>query len=67
MILEIPLQNFHPVAIRRHTEKYWQRLKKVPLELSHQSREIEIIPYEKLWTIILDHLENRDSRKGGEK
>lgn len=67
MLLEIPLQNFHPVAIRRHTEKYWQRLKKVPLELAHQSREIEIIPYEKLWLIILEHLENRDSRKGGEK
>lgn len=62
MLLEIPLQNFHPVAIRRHTEKYWQRLKKVPLETAQQTREIEIIPYEKLWAIILEHLENRDLR-----
>lgn len=67
MLLEIPLQNFHPIAIRRHTEKYWQRLIKTPLEMAHQSHEIEIIPYEKLWNIILEHLENRDTRKGLEK
>lgn len=64
MLLEIPMQNFHPVAIRRHTEKYWQRLQKVPLELAQQSQELEIIPYEKLWNIILEHLENRDTRRG---
>ena len=62
MLLEIPLQNFHPVAIRRHTEKYWQRLKNTPLEMANQSREIEIIPYEKLWSIIMEHLEKRHNR-----
>lgn len=63
MLLEIPIQNFHPVAVKRHTDKYLQKLTQAPLEVTQQTVEIEIIPYEDLWKIIITHLENSESKK----
>jgi hypothetical protein len=56
MLLEIPKAMFHPEAAQRKAKRYHVRLLDHPLELSMQPREVEIIPYERLWQIILHYL-----------
>ncbi len=59
MLLTIPAQGFHRVAVTRHAEKYRQMLLSVPMELASQSHDVEIIPYEDLWEMALESLENK--------
>ena len=56
ILLEIPKANFHPEAARRKTARYHQKLLNHPLEIAMQPREIEIIPFEQLWHIIIHYL-----------
>jgi hypothetical protein len=42
----------------RHADKYVKMLKKVPLDFANQSHDIELIPYEDLWQMALDSLDN---------
>jgi len=70
MLLQIPKANFHQVAVERKVEKYLERLRDFPLNLSSQSHEIEIIPYESLWTMVLETLDSnfhraRSSKRNG--
>ena len=53
MLLCIPKVHFHPVALQRHAKKYTDRLG------SYQGGEVEVIPYEKLWEIVLIFLQRR--------
>ncbi len=57
MILKIPDANWHPLRVQRHVEKYYKRLIATPMEISDQSAEVEIIPYEHLWELVLEILE----------
>lgn len=52
-LLQFPLANFHPEAVRRKSQKYIDLLKSQPLEVANQTHEIEIIPYEHLWELAL--------------
>ena len=55
MLLLVPQNNFHPKVVERRVGLYLRRLE----EESHKidpARIVEVIPYEKLWSIILDHL-----------
>ena len=54
MLLQIPLSDFNVNEIRRKTQKTAQLLEDTPWETVNQHREIEIIPYERLWAILLD-------------
>lgn len=45
--------SFHPIAVKRKTEKWHQELIRTPLDLSNQPFELEVMPYEKLWEIVL--------------
>lgn len=56
MLLQIPKQQFHPVAVRRHTKTLLTKLKSMPLEKAKQPFEIEIIPYEDLWEMALESI-----------
>lgn len=56
MLLEIPKANFHPEAARRKAANYHQKLLNHPLEIAMQPREVEIIPFEQLWHIIIHYL-----------
>ena len=44
MILTLPAQNFHPVAIERHTASTFKRL-----QAFQEGSDVEIAPYERLW------------------
>lgn len=57
MLLQLPKANFNRIRTQRYAENYFTKLESVPLSIIQQGIEIEIIPYEKLWNIILDLLE----------
>ncbi len=56
MLLEIPKEGFHRIAVERKASKYRTRLSEMPLEVANQSHSIEIIPYEDLWEMVLNVL-----------
>ncbi|MBK8192315.1 MAG: hypothetical protein IPK76_03670 [Lewinellaceae bacterium] len=58
MLLVMPDQGFHRTAVIRHAEKHVKNLHSKPLDFANQSHDIEIIPYEELWQMALDSLEN---------
>jgi len=63
MLQKLPLANFHPVRLKRHVEKFHKRLLETPMNISEQSAEIEIIPYEHLWEIVIELLQMRLEKK----
>ena len=60
--------DFHPIRTERYTADLLAKLKSVPLELSEQPLEVEIIPYEDLWEMVMKLLErNSKIRRGRPK
>jgi hypothetical protein len=51
LLLQIPLGQYDVEVIQRKAGRYLDKLKDVPLEVANQIHEIEIIPYEHLWTM----------------
>jgi len=62
MLLQIPISGFHRNGTVRRADKYIKRLKTVPLEIANQTHEVEIIPYENLWELALNSLDNKFHR-----
>ncbi len=56
MLLQVPLNNFHPRAVERKALPYQRKLEAEAFKIDHE-QVVEIIPCEKLWAIILNHLE----------
>ncbi len=63
MLLEVVKQNYHLVAIERHTKKYYTKLLSNPRITSEEAAEIELIPYEDLWAILTEFIKSK--RKAG--
>lgn len=59
MLLSIVKADFHPLRAKRYAEKFVEKLHNAPQSISEQNTEIEIIPYEDLWEIILEILESQ--------
>ncbi len=59
MLLVLPKGNFNRIAVERKSKSLVEKLKSVPLEVARQSAEIEIVPYEDLWEIVLNMLDNK--------
>lgn len=57
MIMQLPKGDFHPIAVQRKAEPYYQKLLAVPLHKAKQDYDLEIIPYETLWAFMLESLE----------
>ncbi|MEL7162210.1 MAG: hypothetical protein AAFN92_15750, partial [Bacteroidota bacterium] len=56
MLLQIPQTAFHVAAVKRKAERFHQRLLDNPMEMTSQSWEVEVIPYEELWEYALGSL-----------
>ncbi|MFN0013867.1 MAG: hypothetical protein ACKVU2_04910 [Saprospiraceae bacterium] len=56
MLVQIPEAAFHREGAARKAERYLAQLHRMPIEIANQPHEIEIIPYEHLWEMILDSL-----------
>jgi hypothetical protein len=66
MLLKIPDAEYHPIRTARYVSKYEKKLKANPLEVLLKSVNVEIIPFENLWEIIIDILDvNLKSKKRG--
>lgn len=59
MIAQLVKGHFHQAAVKRKAQKYLARLHQVPLKSANQAHEIEFIPYEILWELITEQLDNR--------
>jgi hypothetical protein len=65
MLLELPLNGFHRAAVERKAEKWQKKMAEVPFDIVSQSHEMEIIPYEVLWELVVESLEyKRINHKG---
>lgn len=56
MLLQLPKSGFQKDLILHKTQGYFKSLEEIPIELANQAHEIEILPYETLWQIVLDQL-----------
>ncbi len=63
MLLLLPKCDFHRIAVERKSKVLRAKLESVPLEIARQSAEIEIVPYEDLWEIVMDMLEAKFHKK----
>ncbi len=59
MLLSLAKAEFNPVRAQRYAEKYVEKLKTTEMNLNEYSTEIEIIPYEDLWEIILQLVDQK--------
>ena len=57
MLLQIPKAKFQKSEIIRRAYPFLEKLKKKSIAIANQAFEIEIIPYEDLWELILKELE----------
>ncbi len=65
MVLQMPAYAFHRDRVTRHSQKLYEMLCSVPMEVANQTYEIEIIPYEALWQITINALERAPSKQEG--
>ncbi|MFK7810635.1 MAG: hypothetical protein AB8F74_22700 [Saprospiraceae bacterium] len=56
LLLLLPANNFNKIAVTRKAKVYLDKLKARSISKSSSSVEVEIVPYEDLWEIILDLL-----------
>lgn len=63
MLIKIPDANYHPVALKRKTRKLFEKLSATSYTYTDNPSEIEVIPYENLWEIVLQILENNRRKK----
>lgn len=62
MILKIPKANYHPIAVKRHTQKIYNRFKISSYQYTENPEDFEVIPYEHLWEIVFEIL-NKNLKK----
>lgn len=63
MLLKVADAGFHPVAAQRYTKEMHAKLLSSTPSANFQSAEIEVIPYEKLWEIVIEILEKNKYSK----
>lgn len=59
MLLELPINGFHRVAVERNAKKWQDKLAEMPFDIVSQSHEVEIIPFETLWELVVESLKNK--------
>ena len=59
MLIRIPKNGFNKQSIIRKTAKLNEELKDMPLDVFYVPIEIEVIPYDKLWEVLINSLSNR--------
>jgi len=57
MLLAVPAAGFHRIAAGRAAEKFALALSTMPLDFANQSHDVEIIPYEHLWQMVIGSLD----------
>jgi hypothetical protein len=55
LLLALDTLQFEPAGSKRLIKKHLKVFEDMPIELSEQSSAVEIVPYERLWKLILAH------------
>ena len=63
MLLKLPEAEYHPLRTERYVKKYEKKLRENPFKISFKSIDVEIIPYEDLWDIIIEILGRQSKKK----
>lgn len=58
MLELIPRSSFDPETIINSARPHLEKLKTIPIEAANQNLEVEVIPYETLWDILVGLLQN---------
>lgn len=66
LLLIIPKQGFNRIAVERHSNKFYNLLVNAEIQLIDQPFEIEILPYEDLWELLLNYLSQQHHFKNTE-
>jgi len=56
MLAKLPDADYHPIRWERYVKKYRQRLDEHPFELSYHNLDLEVIPFETLYDLVLEML-----------
>lgn len=57
MLIQMVKADFNRIRTERYVEKLWGKLQEVPIHVAEQGIEVEIIPYEDLWPMVLEMLD----------
>lgn len=55
-LLQMPKSDFNRIRTERYAAKYISKLNTMPLNIADQGIEVEIVPYEDLWEMVLNLL-----------
>jgi len=58
MLVKLVESNYHKAATMRRTKKLYQKLQNHPPEAKRTSSHVEIVPFEQLWELILERIDN---------
>ena len=67
MLSKISEANFNRIALKRRTDDTFEKLRTTPLEVASQPLEMEIVPFEVLWELILSSLDGTKPIKRSRK
>ncbi|MBK7870978.1 MAG: hypothetical protein IPJ74_09945 [Saprospiraceae bacterium] len=59
MLLTLPDGSFHKKAVLRKAEPFWKKLQSKPIQVANQIAEVEPVPYEMLWSFVLESLDEQ--------
>ena len=57
MLTQIPVARFNRIRIENRSSKYLDKMKGIEINYNSQAHEVEIIPFEKMWSLIIEALE----------
>ncbi len=63
MFLKIPESNYNRIKLERYTKDLLKKLNSKPLEVADKPIEMEIIPFEMLWEMVLKSLDRKLTRR----
>ena len=56
MLITLPACGFNSIGINRKAQPFWDKLQSVPIEKAQQDFDVEVVPYEELWTVTMKDL-----------
>ncbi|MBR9922183.1 MAG: hypothetical protein GYB31_15195 [Bacteroidetes bacterium] len=56
MVLQLPKAGFHPMRLEKRVKSWQRKLENTPPAIARELHEIELVPYETLWSMILADL-----------
>ncbi len=59
MLIQIPISGFHKSGVERRAKPYLKKMKTIEINFNNQAHEVEVLPFEVMWQLILDSLDTK--------